>query len=54
MAWEEGDVLHAMWEDLLSAPEDGFRYMAPWLRAVLMVAGVSFVVLMAKAAGEAP
>ncbi|MFD0396316.1 hypothetical protein ACFQ3Z_45605 [Streptomyces nogalater] len=26
--------------------------MAPWLRAVLMVVGVSFVVLMAKAAGE--
>ncbi|MFJ4008062.1 hypothetical protein ACIPWL_32110 [Streptomyces sp. NPDC090023] len=51
-AWEEEGVLHAMWEDVLSAPEDGFRYMAPWLRAVLMVAGVSFVVLMAKAAGE--
>jgi hypothetical protein len=26
--------------------------MAPWLRAVMMVAGVSFVVLIAKAAGE--
>ncbi|CAL9671462.1 hypothetical protein [Streptomyces sp. enrichment culture] len=51
-AWEEDGVLHAMWEDVLSAPKDGFRYMAPWLRAVLMVAGVSFVVLMAKAAGE--
>lgn len=51
-AWEEDGVLHAMWEDVLSAPEDGFRYMAPWLRAVLMVAGVSFVLLMAKAAGE--
>ncbi|MFD5101778.1 hypothetical protein [Streptomyces albidochromogenes] len=51
-AWEEDGVLHAMWEDVLSAPEDGFRYMAPWLRALLMVAGVSFVVLMAKAAGE--
>ncbi|MFC7818724.1 hypothetical protein ACFUTR_29295 [Streptomyces sp. NPDC057367] len=52
-AWEEGGALHTMWEDVLSAPEDGLRYMAPWLRAVLMVAGVSFVVLMAKAAGEA-
>ncbi|MGW4438041.1 hypothetical protein ACWELO_20145 [Streptomyces sp. NPDC004596] len=51
-AWEEDGVLHAMWEDVLSAPEDGFRYMAPWLRAVLMVAGVSFVMLMAKAASE--
>ncbi|NWF30155.1 hypothetical protein HW130_28515 [Streptomyces sp. PKU-EA00015] len=51
-AWEEDGVLNAMWEDILSAPEDGFRYMAPWIRAVLVVAGVSFVVLMAKAAGE--
>ncbi|MFF3516559.1 hypothetical protein [Streptomyces sp. NPDC002573] len=52
-AWEEDGVLHEMWQDILSAPEDGFRDMAPWLRAVLMVAGVSFVALMAKAAGEA-
>lgn len=51
-AWEEDGVLHEMWQYVLSAPEDGFRDMAPWLRAVLMVAGVSFVVLMAKAAGE--
>ncbi|MFD4955185.1 hypothetical protein [Streptomyces sp. NPDC058451] len=51
-AWDVDGVLYAMWDDVLSAPEDGFRYMAPWLRAVLMVAGVSFVVLMAKAAGE--
>ncbi|MDX3528452.1 hypothetical protein P1P75_18890 [Streptomyces sp. ID05-39B] len=51
-AWEENGVLHQMWEDVLSAPEVGFRHMAPWLRAVLMVAGVSFAVLMAKAAGD--
>jgi hypothetical protein len=41
-----------MWQGVLSAPEDGPRHMAPWIRAVLIVAGVSFVVLMAKAAGE--
>ncbi|MFI6689102.1 hypothetical protein [Streptomyces sp. NPDC050485] len=51
-AWEEDGVLHTMWEDILSAPEDGLRHMAPWIRAVLMVAGVSFAVLMAQAAGE--
>lgn len=51
-AWDVDGVLYAMWGDVLSAPENGLRYMAPWLRAVLMVAGVSFVVLMAKAAGE--
>ncbi|MBQ0867379.1 hypothetical protein [Streptomyces sp. RK75] len=51
-AWDVDGVLHAMWDDVLSAPKDGLRYMAPWLRAVLMVAGVAFVVLLAKAAGN--
>lgn len=51
-AWDVDGVLHAMWGDVLSAPQDGLRYMAPWLRAVLMTAGVAFVVLMAKAAGD--
>ncbi|MEH0541456.1 hypothetical protein ABZX93_32415 [Streptomyces sp. NPDC006632] len=51
-AWDIDGVLYEMWEDVLSAPEDGPRHMAPWIRAVLMAAGVSFVVLMAKAAGE--
>ncbi|MER6736527.1 hypothetical protein [Streptomyces puniciscabiei] len=51
-AWEVDGVLHALWDDVLSAPEDGLRYMAPWLRTVLAIAGVSFVVLLAQAAGE--
>lgn len=51
-AWDVDGVLYDMWDDVLSAPDDGLRHMAPWLRAVLMVAGVSFVVLMAKGAGE--
>ncbi|MEV5982840.1 hypothetical protein [Streptomyces sp. NPDC052114] len=51
-AWEENGVLHNMWEDVLSAPDTGLRHMAPWIRVVLMTAGVSFVVLMAQAAGE--
>ncbi|GAA3381162.1 hypothetical protein GCM10020367_71360 [Streptomyces sannanensis] len=51
-AWDVDGVLYEMWDDVLSAPEDGLRHMAPWLRAVLMTAGVAFVVLMAKAAGD--
>ncbi|MGP3990865.1 hypothetical protein [Streptomyces sp. 3N207] len=51
-AWEEDGVLNTMWEDILNAPDDGFRYMAPWLRTVLAVAGLSCVVLMARAASE--
>ncbi|MFJ3762526.1 hypothetical protein [Streptomyces sp. NPDC090080] len=50
-AWDVDGVLHAMWDDVLSAPEDGLRHMAPWLRAVLMTAGIAFAVLLAKAAG---
>ncbi|MFI1177859.1 hypothetical protein [Streptomyces melanogenes] len=51
-AWVENGVLHTMWQDVLNAPEAGLRHMAPWLRTVLMVAAVSFVALMAKAAGD--
>lgn len=51
-AWEVDGSLHAMWDDVLSAPKDGLRHMAPWLRTVLMVAGVAFVVLLTKAAGD--
>ncbi|MFE2609443.1 hypothetical protein ACFXDI_40345 [Streptomyces mirabilis] len=51
-AWDVDGVLYEMWQDVLRVPEDGARHMAPWIRAVLMVAGVSFVVLMAKAACE--
>ncbi|MFJ1601536.1 hypothetical protein [Streptomyces sp. NPDC088261] len=50
--WKEDGVLHNMWEDVLNAHDTGLRHMAPWIRAVLMTAGVSFVVLMAQAAGE--
>lgn len=51
-AWDIDGVLYGMWDDVLSARDDGLRHMAPWIRAVLMTAGVSFVVLMAQAAGE--
>ncbi|MFI5945550.1 hypothetical protein ACIBCB_35635 [Streptomyces uncialis] len=50
--WEKDGVLHTMWEDILSAPGDGLRHMAPWLRTVLTVAGFSVVVLLAHAAAE--
>ncbi|MFE4055563.1 hypothetical protein ACFXP3_04500 [Streptomyces sp. NPDC059096] len=50
--WDTNGALHKMWQDILRAPEDGPQYMAPWIRTVLMVAGASFVVLMAKTAAE--
>ncbi|MFD5898635.1 hypothetical protein [Streptomyces sp. NPDC060366] len=52
-AWEEDGLLHTMWEDVLSAPDDGWRHMADWIKTVLAVAGLSFTVLLAKAAGAA-
>ncbi|MGW1520768.1 hypothetical protein [Streptomyces sp. NPDC002287] len=51
-AWDQDGVLHDMWEDILSIPETGFRNMAPWLRTVAAVAALSFVVLLAQAAGD--
>jgi hypothetical protein len=51
-AWRDGGFLHERWEDLGRAPELGWQGMAPWIRAMLMTAGVSFVVLLAEAAGE--
>ncbi|WP_331735234.1 hypothetical protein OG590_40060 (plasmid) [Streptomyces goshikiensis] len=51
-AWEQGEVLHGMWEDILSIPEAGLRHMAPWLRTVVTVAGLSLIVLLAKSACE--
>ncbi|MEW1551891.1 hypothetical protein [Streptomyces tsukubensis] len=51
-AWSTDGTLHRMWEDIVDAPLDGPRYMAPWLRTVLAVAGLSVVVLLAQAAAE--
>lgn len=51
-AWQEHGVLYEMWEDILNAPEEGLRHMAPWLRTVLTAAGMSFTVLLTKAASE--
>lgn len=51
-AWEDNGPLHRMWEDILRAPADGLRQMAPWLRAVLALTGLSFVVLLAKSAAD--
>ncbi|MCX4971004.1 hypothetical protein OHA98_41050 [Streptomyces sp. NBC_00654] len=50
--WKRGGLLHTMWEDILSAPQHGFRHMASWLRTVLTIAGASLVVVLAKTAGE--
>ncbi|MEU0360028.1 hypothetical protein [Streptomyces cyaneofuscatus] len=52
-AWEDDGVLNLMWMDILNVPQDGPRNMAPWIRAVVMLVGASFVVLAVLAAGEA-
>ncbi|WP_032769743.1 hypothetical protein [Streptomyces sp. CNS654] len=52
-AWEDDGVLNLMWMDILNVPQDGPRNMAPWIRAVVMLVGASFVVLAVLSAGEA-
>jgi hypothetical protein len=50
-AWDEDGVLYELWEDVRTAPEVGWHGMAPWIKALLAVAGLSFVVLILQAAG---
>ncbi|MCX4451665.1 hypothetical protein [Streptomyces sp. NBC_01789] len=45
-AWDEGGVLHEMWEDVRRAPGAGWHGMANWIKAVAAIAGASFVVLL--------
>ncbi|MEU3464778.1 hypothetical protein ABZ721_33120 [Streptomyces sp. NPDC006733] len=49
-AWDTGGVLARMWEDILNAPQDGFRHMARWIRIVLTVAAAALLVLLVNAA----
>ncbi|MEU5824886.1 hypothetical protein [Streptomyces sp. NPDC047803] len=45
-AWDEGGVLHDMWEDVRRAPRAGWHGMANWIKAVAALAGFSLVVLL--------
>ncbi|MET9497438.1 hypothetical protein [Streptomyces sp. NPDC006552] len=51
-AWTDGGVLHGLWQDIRTAPRRGAD-MAHWLKALLILAGLSVVVLLAEAAGSA-
>lgn len=51
-AWSEGGFLHGLWQDIRTAPHRGAD-MAHWLKALLILAGLSLVVLLAEAAGSA-
>ncbi|MFH8736847.1 hypothetical protein [Streptomyces sp. NPDC017964] len=51
-AWADGGVLHTLWQDIRTAPRRGAD-MAHWLKALLILAGLSVVVLLADAAGTA-
>ncbi|MER6916719.1 hypothetical protein ABT354_34135 [Streptomyces sp. NPDC000594] len=51
-AWNTGGVLHGLWEDLRLAPQLGWHSVAPWIKALILVVGFSFVtVLFADATG---
>ncbi|AXE27906.1 hypothetical protein C0216_30845 (plasmid) [Streptomyces globosus] len=52
-AWDDGGVLHDRWEDLRQAPALGWHGMANWLKAVLGLAGISFVILLLDGATDA-
>ncbi|MEU8622790.1 hypothetical protein [Streptomyces sp. NPDC048623] len=52
-AWDDGGVLHDRWEDLRQAPALGWHGMANWLKAMLGLAGISFVILLLDTATDA-
>ncbi|MGW6876213.1 hypothetical protein [Streptomyces xanthophaeus] len=52
-AWDDGGVLHDRWEDLRQAPALGWHGMANWLKAVLGLAGICFVILLLDGAVDA-
>ncbi|MFE5199907.1 hypothetical protein ACFQ93_40450 [Streptomyces sp. NPDC056601] len=51
-AWGQGGPLYILWQDIRTAPRRGTD-MAHWLKALLILAGLSAVVLLADAAGTA-
>ncbi|MFI6881143.1 hypothetical protein ACIBL6_47635 [Streptomyces sp. NPDC050400] len=51
-AWRQGGVLHRLWQDIRTAPSRGAD-MAHWLKALVILAGLSVVVLLADAAVSA-
>ncbi|MFE6129725.1 hypothetical protein ACFQ6Q_15870 [Streptomyces sp. NPDC056437] len=51
-AWTDGGVLHGMWDDVRTAPNDGWHGMAHWIKAVLGAAGVAFVILLLHSAAS--
>ncbi|MFB6860839.1 hypothetical protein ACFCZQ_09905 [Streptomyces virginiae] len=52
-AWDDGGVLHDRWEDLRQAPALGWHGMANWLKAMLGLTGISFVILLLDSATDA-
>ncbi|MFJ2060313.1 hypothetical protein ACIOMM_30850 [Streptomyces sp. NPDC087908] len=51
-AWEQGGVLHTVWEDIRCAPDAGWHGLAHWIKALaLLVAAAVAVMLIGAAAG---
>ncbi|SEE61509.1 hypothetical protein [Streptomyces sp. TLI_105] len=51
-AWEQGGVLHGVWEDIRRTPKADWHGLAHWIKAlVLVVAAAVLVMLLGAAAG---
>ncbi|MFD5372774.1 hypothetical protein [Streptomyces sp. NPDC127103] len=51
-SWEQGGFLHGRWEELRQAPQAGWHLMANWIKALLILTGVSAVIILLDTAGD--
>jgi hypothetical protein len=51
-AWSDNGVLHRRWNEIRTAPDDGWHGMANWIKTVLAANAVAVVILLLDAAGD--
>ncbi|MET9725463.1 hypothetical protein [Streptomyces zaomyceticus] len=51
-AWEQGGVLHGVWEDIRRAPKADWHGLAHWIKALALVVAAGVVVMLLSAASS--
>ncbi|MFF5859896.1 hypothetical protein ACFY8B_30485 [Streptomyces sp. NPDC012751] len=51
-SWEEGGFLYQRWDEVARARHAGWHQIAPWLKAAVLLAGASLIVIMVDTAGD--
>ncbi|MGW1620978.1 hypothetical protein [Streptomyces sp. NPDC002172] len=51
-SWQEGGFLYRRWDEILQARHDSWHEIANWIKAAVMLAGLSLIVMMVDTAGD--